>query len=75
LEQTFEIIDGLRRAKAADLVGHTTITAHILDKESKIIETKELSLNLLRSPYKNSLDVSHQRKIWFYSTAYYSSVG
>jgi len=27
LEQTFEIIDGLRRAKAADLVGHTTIIA------------------------------------------------
>jgi len=63
LEKTFEIIDGLRRAKAADMVGYTTIIAHILDKESKVIETTGLSLDLLRSPYKNSIDVSHQRKM------------
>ncbi len=61
--QTFEIIDGLRRAKAAYMVGYKTITAHILDKEGKIIDTRELSLDLLRSPYKNSIDVSHQRKM------------
>ena len=61
--KTFEIVDGLRRAKAADLLGYTTINAHILDTESKIIDTRELSLDLLRSPYKESIDVSHRRKM------------
>jgi len=59
--KTFEIIDGLRRAKAADLVGYKTITAYILDQESKIIDTRELSLDLRKEP--ESIDVSHQRKM------------
>jgi len=61
--KTFEIIDGLRRAKAAVLVGYQTITAYILDQESKIIDTRELSLDLRKEPYKESIDVSHQRKM------------
>ena len=59
--KTFEIIDGLRRAKAAELVGYQTITAYILDQESKIIDTRELSLDLRKEP--ESIDVSHQRKM------------
>jgi hypothetical protein len=56
-KETYEIIDGVRRSKAADLVGHDTIPAQILNSEGKVVGTKDISVNQLLSP-KSSIDVS-----------------
>ncbi|WP_169749055.1 ParB/RepB/Spo0J family partition protein [Gynuella sunshinyii] len=34
-DQTFEIVDGIRRSKAADLVGNKTIKTDVLDANDK----------------------------------------
>jgi RHS repeat-associated protein len=58
--ETFEIIDGVRRAKAADLVGKKTITAQILDGEGKVVSERNIPLDALRSPNKSSIDMTSQ---------------
>lgn len=55
--QTFEIMDGVRRSKAADLVGNQTIPAQILNAEGKVVGTQSIPINQLLSP-KPSIDVS-----------------
>jgi len=55
--QTFEILDGVRRAKAADLVGNSTIPAEIIGADGRLIGTQNVPINQLLSP-KPSIDVS-----------------
>jgi hypothetical protein len=58
---TYEILDGVRRRKAAMLAGRTTIFAEIVDSHGSTIGRAELSLVALRSP-KTSIDVSSPSK-------------
>jgi len=55
--RTFEILDGVRRAKAAELAGRTSITAEIR-VGGRVVETAEVPLESLRSPFKSAIDVS-----------------
>jgi len=59
MSQTFEIRDGVRRAKAADIAGRETIWAQI--GESK--QEQKVPIRSLLSP-KSQLDVSRQRERW-----------
>ena len=56
-KQSYEIQDGVRRAKAAWLCGYQTIPAQIGDD----LQVVELPLTSLRSPYKDSIDTSGPR--------------
>jgi RHS repeat-associated protein len=56
-EQTFEIIDGVRTAKAADLTGNSAIPAQVLNAEGKTVGTQNIPVDRLLSP-KSSIDVS-----------------
>jgi RHS repeat-associated protein len=40
--QTFEILDGVRRAKAADMIGNTTIPAEVLNSEGRIASRQDV---------------------------------
>lgn len=46
----FEILEGVRRAKAADLAGHIELRAEILDRSGRLIATADVPLSALRSP-------------------------
>ncbi|MGV3598696.1 MAG: RHS repeat-associated core domain-containing protein [Bacteroidota bacterium] len=54
-EQTYEISDGVRRAKAAQMLGKKTITAEV-NSTGEIIE---IPINNLRSPHKSAIDISN----------------
>jgi RHS repeat-associated protein len=54
---TYEIIDGVRRAKAADLVGKKSIRAEVYENE-KLIYTTDVHIDFLLSPNKSAIDVS-----------------
>jgi hypothetical protein len=62
LEETYEIVDGIRRAKAAELLGRQHINARIIDEDGNTITQSEVPLDVLRSPHKTTIDVSTQRK-------------
>src|SRR4051794_1661666 len=53
---TFEILSGVRRAKAAESVGRATVTAEVLDPGGRLIAVRELPLTVLLSP-KGILDL------------------
>jgi hypothetical protein len=55
--QTFEILDGVRRAKAAELTGRQTIRAEV-QVRGKVVETLEAPLSSLRSPFKDAIEIS-----------------
>ncbi|CAM2070267.1 hypothetical protein SCOR_33150 [Sulfidibacter corallicola] len=57
--ELYEIGDGVRRSKAAQLNGHETINANIL-KDNVVVANKDISINNLRSPHKDSIDMSTQ---------------
>ena len=57
-DEVYEIIEGVRRSKAADLVGNKTIPAEIHQK-GKQIGVKDVPIDSLRSPNKNSIDISN----------------
>jgi hypothetical protein len=61
-DEVFEIIDGVRRAKAHELLGKTRIPAEIIDEEGNLRELREVDLTSLRVPTKQNLDVSTQSK-------------
>jgi hypothetical protein len=46
----FQIIDGVRRAKAAQLAGHATILAEIMSRQGTIESTVHVQIGALRSP-------------------------
>ncbi len=54
--QTSEILDGVRRVKAADLVGNPAIPAQILNAEGKVVGTQNLPVSQVLSP-KPCIDV------------------
>jgi hypothetical protein len=55
--RTFEILEGVRRSKAAELAGKTSITAEV-QVGGRVTETLEVPLESLRSPFKSAIDVS-----------------
>lgn len=56
MDETYEIIDGVRRAKAAQMSGHQTILAKLYAiGASKLIREFEVSIHQLRSPHKSSI--------------------
>jgi RHS repeat-associated protein len=55
LKGSYEILDGVRRAKAAELLGQKTIPAIIEGQENKIVN---LPIETLKSPNKTNIDVS-----------------
>ncbi|HVK16930.1 MAG TPA: hypothetical protein VM533_08265 [Fimbriiglobus sp.] len=54
--ETFQVLNGVRRAKAAESVGHTNISAAILDQDGRLVEVRLLPLDSLLSP-KGILDL------------------
>jgi RHS repeat-associated protein len=58
-DDTYEILDGVRRAKAAEKMGHKTIPAKIFDKWGNEIGRTDIPIDKLRSP-KDSIDVGRQ---------------
>lgn len=56
--QTFEITEGVRRAKAAAELGHATIQAEV-QVGGKIVQRGEVAVDALRSPFKSAIDVSN----------------
>ena len=54
--ETFEILDGVRRAKAALELGEEAVVAQI-EVAEKIVETTRVPLNALRTPFKNMIEV------------------
>ncbi|MES2949848.1 MAG: RHS repeat-associated core domain-containing protein, partial [Pseudomonadota bacterium] len=59
-EQTYEISDGVRRAKAAELLGKKTVPANIFSPDGKLIGQGDIPISALRSPHKDSVDMSNQ---------------
>jgi hypothetical protein len=53
----YEILDGVRRSKAAEIKGDTHIDAHIVSKDGQTIGKGKLPLDALRSP-KKAIDTS-----------------
>jgi hypothetical protein len=60
-EDTFEIIDDVRRAKSHELLGKETIPAEIIDDEGSTIAKREVSIDSLQVTTKRSIDVSTQK--------------
>lgn len=65
-EETFTIIDGVRRAKAAEMLGAKTIPATI-QVGGRTVARIEVSIEALRSP-KASIDVSNMTEAKRFST-------
>jgi len=62
-EETFEILDGVRRAKSYELLGKPAIPAEIIDDEGNIVGRREVPIDSLRVPTKSRIDISTQ-KAW-----------
>lgn len=56
--QTFEIVEGVRRAKAFELAGLSTIRAVVQNQDGTLGPEMEVPLDSLRSPHKSSIDMS-----------------
>ncbi len=53
----FEILNGVRRAKAAELHGVTFVVAKVYDTDGRLVELRDVPLTDLRSP-KAVLDLT-----------------
>ena len=62
MNETFELLDGLRRAKACELLGLKSIAAEIIDRDGYLIEKRDIELTALRVPSKDRIDVSSLSK-------------
>jgi ParB-like chromosome segregation protein Spo0J len=58
----FEIVDGVRRAKAFELAGSRTIRAVILNADGSQGSEIVVAIDDLRSPHKSDIDVSTAAK-------------
>ena len=58
-DDTYEIIDGVRRAKAAEKLGHKTIPGKIFDEWGNEIGRTDIPIDKLRSP-KDFIEVDKQ---------------
>jgi len=56
-DETFEILDGVRRSKSADFVGNKTIPGEIFESGGKSLGVTDLRIDSLRSP-KTTIDIS-----------------
>jgi len=56
-DDLFEIVEGVRRSKAAVLNGNKTIMAEVI-VDDKIVGVREVHLSQLRSPNKSSINVT-----------------
>jgi len=61
--QTFEILDGVRRAKANDLLGNQTVSANIFNADSQLIGQQNIPISSLLSPNKAAIDLSTQTAV------------
>ncbi|CAM2068050.1 RHS repeat-associated core domain-containing protein [Sulfidibacter corallicola] len=59
-DETYEILDGVRRSKAADLTNQKTIKAEIFDKNDRLVRSDDVPLDRLKSP-KEKIDLSNGR--------------
>jgi hypothetical protein len=56
MDQTFEIINGVRRSKAAHMAGHDRIRARLYSQgAAKLIQEFDVPIDCLRSPHKSSI--------------------
>ena len=56
MDKTYEIIDGVRRSKAAQMAGYQTIPARLYAKgAAKLIREFEVPIAHLRSPHKSAI--------------------
>jgi hypothetical protein len=58
--ETFEIIDGVRRAKANQLLGNQAVPANIFNAEGNLVGQGNIPVGALRSPNKSVIDMSTQ---------------
>jgi RHS repeat-associated protein len=56
---TYEILDGVRRAKAAEMLGHKTIPANIYDAAGNLVGKTDIPIDSLRSP-KDLIDIAKE---------------
>jgi hypothetical protein len=61
--QSFEILDGVRRAKANQLLGNQTVPANIFNAEGKLVGQGNIAVDALRSPNKSVIDMSTQTDV------------
>lgn len=54
---TFEVIDGVRRAKSFQMLGKETIDANIFDGSGNLLKTQPVSVNSLLSPNKSAIEL------------------
>lgn len=66
-EQDYQIIDGVRRVKAAHLMGKQTISARVQNPDGTLQPVMQIAINSLRSPYKDAIDLITQTDVdrWF----------
>jgi hypothetical protein len=57
-DQEFEIVDGVRRSKAAVIAGQSMISAQVEDRSGTLGPVFQVSLDRLHSPHKDRIDVS-----------------
>ena len=56
MDKPYEIINGVRRSKAAQMAGHQMIRTRLYAKDAaKLIREFEVSIERLRSPHKSSI--------------------
>ena len=60
--QTYRILDGVRRAKAADILGNPTVPARILDSQQRFVTQQDIPISQLLSP-KPLIDLSLSRYV------------
>lgn len=56
MDKTYEIINGVRRSKAAQMAGHHTILARLYTRgAAQLLREFEIPIASLRSPHKSSI--------------------
>jgi len=60
-KEKYEILDGVKRAKANDVHGKTTVDVNVI-KDNKVVEQKSVSLDSLKSPNKSTIELDTPEK-------------
>lgn len=60
--ETFEILDGVRRAKSYELLGKPAIPAEVIDENGHTVARRDVPVDSLRVTTKRSIDVSTQKE-------------
>src|SRR5207248_7837147 len=59
---TFEILQGVRRARAFQLAGYSTVRAIVQESDGTQGPEMEVPIDSLRSPFKSDIDMSTTRQ-------------